>query len=123
MRKIDDSIIMQAKDMYVNQHISCEQIAKKLNIGASTVVKRLRKLGVEVVSHPHAGKFEVKDVIKLYVQDKIPIHKIAKMFNSTEKTISKVQESALREKINSSIYLKASSYTTVPNKTLIITPK
>lgn len=90
MKKIDDSIIMQAKDMYVNQHISCEQIAKKLNIGASTVVKRLRKLGVEVVSHPHAGKFEIKDVIKLYVQDKIPIHKIAKMFNSTEKTISKV---------------------------------
>lgn len=89
-KKIDESIILEAKDMYINQHISCEQIAKKLGIGASTVVRNLRKLGVEVSSHPHAGKFEINDVIKLYVQDKIPIYKIAKMFKSTEKTISKV---------------------------------
>ena len=90
MKKIDDSIILKAKDMYLNQHISCEKIAKELGIGASTVVKRLRKLGVEVSSHPHAGKFNVDEVIKLYVQDKIPIYKIASMFKSTEKTISKV---------------------------------
>lgn len=89
-KRIDESIILKAKDMYVNQHISCEQIAKKLGIGASTVIRNLRKLGVEIVSHPHAGKFEIEEVIKLYVQDKIPIHKIAEIFKSTEKTISKV---------------------------------
>lgn len=90
MRKIDESIILQARDMYIYQHISCEQIAKKLNIGASTVVRRLRKLGIEVSSHPHAGKFNIEEVIKLYTEDKIPIHKIAKMFHSSEETISKV---------------------------------
>lgn len=89
-KKIDESIILKAKDMYVNEHISCEQIAKKLGIGASTVVRNLRKIGVEVASHPHAGKFNIDDAIKLYTQDKIPIHKIAEIFKSTEKTISKV---------------------------------
>lgn len=44
---------------------------------------------VNIISSRHAGKFEIKDVIDLYKSNK-SIKEIAKLFNSSQETISKV---------------------------------
>lgn len=87
--KVSDEIILQCKKMYEEDHIPCAQIAKHFGIGSATVRRRLKALGVEIIQHPHAGKFNVEEVIKLYSEG-IQIWKIAQIFNSSEETISKV---------------------------------
>lgn len=88
-KRISDEIIEQCKKMYVEENLSCEKIAKFFDISPLTVSRRLKKLGVEINRTPHAGKFEISEVIDLY-NNKTPIWKIAKIFKSSEETISKV---------------------------------
>ena len=89
MAKIKEEIILECKRMYEEDHISCAQIAKHFGIGSATVRRRLKALGVKIIQHPHAGIFDIKEVLKLY-EGGTPIWKIAKKFKSSEETISKV---------------------------------
>lgn len=89
MARISNEIIEQCRKMYEVDHIPCAQIARHFGIGSATVRRRLKELGVEIIQHPHAGKFEVSEVIELYNKG-TQIWKIAKMFKSSEETISKV---------------------------------
>lgn len=89
MNKINDEIIWECKKIYEEQNIPCAQIAKQFGMSSSTLRRRLKALGVEIIQHPHAGKFEIDEVIELY-QKGTQIWKIAEMFKSSEETISKV---------------------------------
>lgn len=89
MSRISDEIILECKKIYEETHTPCAQIAEQFGITAATLRRRLKALGVKIIQHPHAGKFEIKEVIKLY-NEGIQIWKIAEMFRSSEETISKV---------------------------------
>lgn len=92
-KKISEEIIEQCQKMYIEEGLSCEQIAKKVGIGASTVSRRLKKLGVQIVVNPKAAKFDISQVINEYKSGK-SIQTIARDLKSSEKTISEAIKSA-----------------------------
>ncbi len=87
-RKISDEVNEQIKVMYLEDMLSGEEIARRLNVSPSTVLRRLKKMEIPIITHRQAGIYDINEVIKLY-NDGIPIHKIATMFKSSQETISK----------------------------------
>lgn len=92
-KKISEEIIKQCQKMYVEEGLSCEQIAKKVGIGASTVSRRLKQLGVQIIVNPNAAKFDISQVVEEYKGGK-SIQAIARELKSSEETISKAIKSA-----------------------------
>lgn len=87
-QKITNEIIETCKKLYLEENLSCAEIAKRLGIGESTVSRKLKASGIEIIRYRHAGKFKIEDIINDYTNG-ITIRDIAKKYKSSEETISK----------------------------------
>jgi len=78
-------------DMYVNQRMTSTEIGKKLNISKVTVCTKLKQLGVKIRTNAEIQTIEL-DIVKLedmYVNQKLPCHKIGEIMGVTSQTIVK----------------------------------
>ena len=78
-------------DMYVNQRMTSTEIGKKLNISKVTVCTKLKQLGVKMRTNTEIQTIEL-DIVKLedmYVNQKLPCHKIGEIMGVTSQTIVK----------------------------------
>ena len=87
--KINDEIIEKCKDMYLNENLSCAEISRKIGIGEATIRRRLKQIGVEIIKYRNSVLLNPEEIINLYDQG-FQIWKLAKMFKSSEETISKL---------------------------------
>lgn len=87
MKRIDEQKILECKRLYLEQNLSCAEIARQTGIGEATIRRRLKELGVEIIRYRQAVTLDPKTIIDLYNQE-YPIWKIARMFKSSEGTIS-----------------------------------
>lgn len=77
-------------DLYINQKIGGQTIAKKFNCNHSTVLKRLRKLGVEIREPGMPFADISKDELeKLYIDKGLSTWKIAELLNHSRGIIYK----------------------------------
>ena len=86
--KINQELENQVIDLYLNKKVSGEEISRRLGISPSTVLRKLRKNNINVISCRHAVEINLDEIVKNY-KSGIPIHVIAKSLKSSEETISK----------------------------------
>lgn len=89
MKKITDDINDSIKTLYLEKNLSGAEIARMLNVSPSTVLRRLKKMNVDVIRCPHAGIFNIDEVVHLY-KSGVLIYEIADKFKSSQETISKI---------------------------------
>lgn len=87
---LDDNIIV---DMYVNQGLSCNEIAKKLNTTHGTILRRLRNNNIEIRSNSgennpsYRNDLDDSIIVDMYVTQKLSSCEIAEKLNANDETI------------------------------------
>ena len=98
-----DAVIRRIKDLYLNEGLTVEQIARRLRISNSTVSRLLKNEGVDV---PRRPKRDLKEILRLYVESGWTADRIAERFGTTTRAIfheifkSGVTRRSLRPKLD-----------------------
>ena len=73
-------------DLYVNQGMGSVNIAKKYNVSSTTIIYRLKELGID--RRPREIKLPMDEITKIYETGKHKIYEIADMYNVHGETMA-----------------------------------
>ena len=97
---ISEQIKKEIVNLYVEQKKSCTEVAKILNIGHSTVLRNVRKMGYEnrssgesLLGTKRESKLPTEEIIKLYSEEGMSSGVLSKRFNCSDTTILELLKS------------------------------